>query len=56
MRISEKQIMQLISICRSLAEELIRSDDAEDEMRGKQLEHLLLEIIDQQSEELKVIQ
>ena len=56
MKISENQIMQLISVCRSYAEDLRRSISMMEQLRGTQIQLFLKSITDQQSEELKVIE
>jgi len=55
-KISENQIMQLISVCRSYAEDLRRSISMMEQLRGTQIQLFLKSITDQQSEELKVIE
>ncbi len=55
MIISEKQIMQLMTITRTRCEELLNSPDMMVQIRGQQIVQLLSQIINQQSEELKEI-
>jgi hypothetical protein len=56
MIISEKQIMQLITIARSLTELLNTSGDMMNQVRATQINYFLDKINNQQSEELKVIE
>ncbi len=56
MIISEKQLMQLMTIARSRCEELLNSKDIMTQLRGQQIAQMLSIIIDQQSEELRVVE
>ena len=56
MIISEKQIMQLMTIARTRCEELLNSKDMMTQINGEQIKQLLSNIVNQQSEELKEIQ
>jgi hypothetical protein len=56
MIISEKQIMQLLTVARTYAEELVNNDDMMGNVRGTQLLMFIDRITNQQSDELKVIE
>jgi hypothetical protein len=56
MIISEKQIMQLMTIVRTRCEDLLNSNDMMKQIHGQKIIQLLSDIIEQQSDELKVIE